>query len=62
MAYRINAYFLKIKRDKFRNQCIVLINTPGFADSNLRDDTFKDNMYNFLKNTDLKIQGICFTV
>ena len=62
MTYRINAYFLRIKRDKFRNQSIVLIDTPGFADVNLRDDSFKDNMYNFLKNTDLKIQGICFTV
>ena len=62
MTFRINAYFLRIKRGKFRGQSIVLLDTPGFADVNLRDDSFKDNMYNFLKNTDLKIQGICFTV
>ena len=62
MTYRINAYFLNVTNKKFKNKKIVIIDTPGFADVNLRDQDFQANMYNFLRNTELKIQGVCFAV
>lgn len=53
---------MKVKNPKFHEKGVVIIDTPGFADVNLRDSDFQKNMYNFLRNTDLKIQGVCFTV
>lgn len=62
VTYRINAYYVKVKDPKLGGKSIVIIDTPGFADVNLRDSDFQKNMYEFLRNTDLKIQGVCFTV
>lgn len=62
MTYRINAYYIKVKNPKFPGKGIVIIDTPGFADVNLRDSDFQKNMYEFLRKTDLKIQGVCFAV
>ena len=59
---KITSYHVRIKNGKTDVKSIIIIDTPGFADSSGRDQGFEQSLFEFLSDTNLKIQGVCLTM
>jgi len=55
----ITAYFLRSIRDGLN---YVIIDTPGFGDTENRDEDFTGNLYKFFKRTSLRLSAVCFVM